>query len=168
MFLSVREMELRRVRFDATYPPGEIELGDIRQAAPMHVDGSAELVGSTQEIRVRGKLDVTVEADCDRCLETATFPISTTFDLFYRPDASDGEERELDEGEVQVGFYEGGGLELKDILREQVELALPMQRVCSDVCKGICPVCGENRNLECGCEIKPVDNRWAALKDLKI
>ena len=167
MFLSVREMELRRVRFDATYPPGEIEFDDLRQTSPLRVEGSAELVGHTQEIRVRGKLDVTVEADCDRCLETARFPISTAFDLFYRPDASDVEERELDEGEVEVGFYEGGGLELKDILREQVVLALPMQRVCSDVCKGICPVCGQNRNLkECGCQIKPSDDRWSALKNL--
>ena len=58
----------------------------------------------------------------------------------------DEEEVEIDEGEAEIGFYEDGGMELEDILREQVLLALPMQRVCSDVCKGICPVCGKNRN----------------------
>jgi uncharacterized protein len=42
-----------------------------------------------------------------------------------------------------------------------------MQRVCSDACKGICPVCGQNRNqVECGCSAKQVDDRWAALKNL--
>jgi len=46
-------------------------------------------------------------------------------------------------------------------------LALPMQRVCNDNCKGICPVCGQNRNQkDCGCHTEAVDDRWAALKQL--
>ena len=48
------------------------------------------------------------------------------------------EEVKIDAGEAEIGFYEDG-LELEDILREQVLLALPMQRVCSEACKGICP-----------------------------
>jgi uncharacterized protein len=163
-------MELRKVHFDATYPPGEIQFLDqkLRQASPLRVEGSAELLGATQEIRIRGRLTVRMEAECDRCLEIASFPLETNFDLFYRPDASEGDEVMLDEGEVEVGFYEGGGLELNDVLREQVLLALPMQRVCQEACKGICPVCGQNRNqVECGCQLRPVDDRWAALKNLK-
>mgnify|MGYP003346268385 CR=1 FL=1 len=62
---------------------------------------------------------------------------------------------------------EGAGMELEDILREQILLALPMQRVCSDVCKGICPVCGKNRNeTGCDCRLETVDDRWGALRDL--
>ena len=63
---------------------------------------------------------------------------------------------------------DGDGLQLNDILREYVILSLPMHLVCSEACLGICPVCGQNRNLRaCGCEIKPVDDRWAALKRLQ-
>ena len=61
----------------------------------------------------------------------------------------------------------GDGIELNDVLREYILLALPMQRVCSESCKGICPVCGQNRNLkECGCQLRAGDDRWAALKNL--
>ena len=75
---------------------------------------------------------------------------------------------EIDEGETEIAFYEGGGVELKDILREFVLLAMPMQRVCREDCRGICPVCGQNRNLaSCECEAKPEDDRWAALKKLQ-
>ena len=84
----------------------------------------------------------------------ASFPISTTFDLFYRPVSfiARDEEVEIDEGEAELGFYEKNGIELEDVLREQVLLALPMQRVCSESCKGICPGCGKNRNEHaCGC-----------------
>src|SRR5262249_5358046 len=122
------------------------------------------------EIRVKGRLRVTMETDCDRCLEVARFPIQSDFDLFYRPVDNlprAADEVEIHQGEIEIAFYDGGGLELKDILREHILLSMPMQRVCRDDCQGICPVCGQNRNIvQCGCEVKKVDDRWAALKNL--
>ena len=53
----------------------------------------------------------------------------------------------------RLGFYQGGGMELEDILREQILLLMPMQRICSEDCKGICPSCGKNRN-ETPCDCK--------------
>jgi uncharacterized protein len=109
--------------------------------------------------------------ECDRCLAPARFPLDAGFDLFYRPMAeiARDEEIEIDEGEAEIGFYEGGGIELEDILREQVVLALPMQRVCSEICKGICPVCGRNRNdAECDCKTQATDDRWGALRKLEL
>lgn len=174
MFFSVRELELRKAYFDVAFSPGEIEFFDskLRQASQLKAEGSVELLGNTLgEIRVKGHLSVTMESDCDRCLETALIPLEADFDLYYRPEPELGrirDEVEIDEGESQIAFYEGEGLELGDILREHILLSLPMQRVCSDACKGICPVCGQNRNLvACGCAIKPADDRWAALKNLK-
>ena len=75
---------------------------------------------------------------------------------------------EIDEGEAQLGFYQGGGMELEDILREQIVLAMPMQRVCREDCKGICPTCGSNRNeTPCDCKEDRSGSRWAALEGLK-
>jgi uncharacterized protein len=170
VFFSVQELEQRKIRFDVSIPPGEIVFdSDLRQVGPLVAQGSVELLGNTLgEIRVRGHLAVKMETDCDRCLEKAQFPIDSDFDLFYRPPSPAGhpaEEVELREGEAEIGFYEGGGLYLNDILREYVILSMPMHRICSEACQGICPVCGGNRNLrDCGCQVKPVDDRWAALK----
>src|SRR5581483_7500272 len=105
------------------------------------------------------------------CLGRAAFPVSAEFDLFYKPVDPDAavEEIAIDEGEAEMGFYELPGLVLEDILREQVLLQLPMQTVCSEDCRGICPVCGANRNeTECHCEVHPGDDRWIALKDIQI
>ena len=172
MFLSIKEMEARKVRFDETFQPGEIDFSseDMRQSSPLHAAGTAELLANTDgEVRIRGSLTVTLESECDRCLGRADFPLDASFDLFYRPsqslDAAD--EVAIDEGEAQMGFYEGAGMELEDVLREQVVLLLPMQRVCREDCKGICPVCGQNRNqVECHCHQEPADDRWAGLKNL--
>ena len=175
MFFSVKELELRKAHFDVAFPPGEISFAEhqLRQVSPLRAEGSVELLGNTLgEIRVKGRLDVVMEAECDRCLEAARLPLETGFDLFYRPEPAHthaGEEVEIDEGESQIAFYEGEGLELSDILREHILLSLPMQRVCSEACKGICPVCGGNRNqASCNCETKPADDRWAALRNLTI
>jgi uncharacterized protein len=110
-----------------------------------------------------------MEAECDRCLSQVSFPIDAPFDLFYQPMAVIAVEAEvaIDAGEAEIGFYEGDGLELEDILREQVLLMLPMQRTCRTDCKGICPVCGGNRNEDsCDCRTHPGDDRWAALRNL--
>jgi uncharacterized protein len=174
MFLSVKEMEVRKIRFDETFAPGQIDFTgeDLEQTSPLRAAGSAELLAhSDGEMRVQGRYTVEMAAECDRCLGRARFPLDAPFDLFYKPMAAIAreEEVEIDEGEAEIGFYEGGGMELEDILREQVLLALPMQRVCSDVCKGICPVCGKNRNeTTCDCRIETGDDRWGALRKLEL
>jgi len=174
MFLSVKEMELRKIRFDETFQPGQIDFTDedLEQGSPLHVAGSAELLAHSEgELRIQGHYTVEMAAQCDRCLAGARFPLDARFDLFYRPTSfiAREEEVEIDEGEAEIGFYENGGIELEEILREQLLLALPMQRVCSDDCKGICPVCGRNRNeTTCDCRIESTDDRWGALRKLEL
>lgn len=176
MLLSVKEMEVRKVRFEETFQPGQIDFsvaseGDLEQVSPLETKGSAELLAhSDGEVRVEGRYTVVMAAECDRCLGRARFSLDAGFDLFYRPMSfiAREEEVEIDAAEAEIGFYEKGGIELEDILREQVLLALPMQRVCSDQCKGICPVCGTNRNeSECQCRTDASDDRWGALRNLR-
>ncbi len=172
MFLSIKEMELRKIRFDETFAAGQIDFeGEaLTQASDLRATGMAELLAhSGGEIRIRGRFRIEVTAECDRCLGRARFPMDKAFDLFYRPAAEIAceEEVSIDEGEAEIGFYEGAGLELEDILREQVLLALPMQRICHEDCRGICPVCGKNRNeTGCHCKEAAADDRWAALRNL--
>ena len=171
MFLHIRDMEVRPIEFDLTFSPGEVDFSDtgLRQKSAMHVEGLAELLSSVQEIRLRGTLTTEMEGDCERCLEPAVAPVRWSFDLFYRPaeDVSSAGEISLKEGEVEIGFYDGDGLDLKEVLREQVLLAMPMQHLCREDCRGLCPQCGANRNLvACSCAPEVVDERWAALRRL--
>lgn len=170
MFLNVQELQFRRVPIAEVFRPGSIDFFDaqLRQVSDLEVSGSAELKAATMEIRVSGRLNVRMEADCDRCLEAASFPIALDFDLIYRPMPNAfAEEVVLTEEDTEIAFYRGLGLELADVVREQVLLALPMQRVCHPDCRGICPVCGENRNLAaCNCAAGWQDDRWAGLRRL--
>jgi uncharacterized protein len=174
MFLSVEEMALRKIRIDETFQPGQIDFSgeDLVQGSPLRVTGSAELVAHAEgEARVLGRYSVIMTAVCDRCLGRACFPLEASFDLTYHPMAEIARDEEVGIGkdEVEIGFYEGNGIELEDVLLEQVLLALPMQRVCGEACKGICPVCGGNRNeTPCNCRPEGQDERWGALSELEL
>jgi uncharacterized protein len=172
VFISLQELQQHKVRFKVDIPAGEIEFdGKVSHSSVLHTEGVAELLNhSLGEIRLQGDLQVTVDAPCDRCLEPVSLPINSPFDLVYVPasEAVEGGEDEIDEAAVEVGYYEGNGLQLNDVLREVVLLALPMQLVCSENCKGICPVCGQNRNQrECACQTAAADDRWNKLRDLR-
>jgi len=173
VFLSVQELEVKKVQFDVAFPPGEISFSDVglTQVTPLEAQGSAELLADTLgEIQIRGQLKVRMRFDCDRCLEPAEYPVDSGFDLFYRSaqEAALEEDAEIHTGETEIAFYEGDGIELKEVLREYVLLSMPMQRTCRPECQGICPTCGQDRNsVRCGCQAKRVDDRWAALKNLQ-
>ncbi len=176
MLLNIKEMEVRKLPFAETWQPGTFDLADSGavQKGPLTAQGVAELLPDTGgEVRVQGNIVADLETDCDRCLGRASFHLETPFDLFYCPAekvrAGAEEEVALDEGAAEMGFYELPGLELDDIVREQVLFQLPMQRLCKDDCLGICPVCGANRNEKsCTCEAHPGDDRWAALKEIAV
>ncbi len=172
MFYSVRDLELRKAQFDVSIEPGVIDFLDanLRQAGPVAAQGTVELVPySTGDIQMRGQFRVRMESDCDRCLEPAQFDVENNLAILFKPssETEEDEEAELAEGETDVAFYDGDGVLLEDVVREQIVLALPIKLVCKEDCQGLCPVCGENWNLrECECERTPVDVRWSALQEL--
>lgn len=171
MFFSITELEHHPILFDVLYQPGEIALPeDLRQVGGLSAVGRTELLRNTLgEIRIRGHLKAQVEGVCDRCLEPALVNVDADFDLYYRPVVRtvNHAEIQLEDGEIDLGFYEGEGVELADALREQILLSLPMQLFCRPDCKGLCPYCGANRNVsQCGCRPPLGDPRWAKLRDL--
>ena len=67
--------------------------------------------------------------------------------------------------DLETDVYQHGQLDLTALLETETSLALPMKPLCREGCRGLCPVCGGNRNVTaCACETRVPDPRWAALK----
>ncbi|MFB3922303.1 MAG: DUF177 domain-containing protein [Terriglobia bacterium] len=167
MLITLQELELHRIVISKAYAPGSLDFhgADFRQAAPLQVEATAELVGS--EIRIRGHLRTRVEASCDRCLGRVEIPVDRDFDLFYRSmkTIARDEEVEVPEDELEIAFHSGDGIQLTDVLTEQVILAMPMKVVCRPDCLGLCPTCGADRNREtCNCPEPVKPSPFDALK----
>jgi uncharacterized protein len=170
MFLDVKDLAVRKQVIRKSYAPGSIDYqtAEIKQTSPLEVNATAELLDG--QIRVAGNIETKVELVCARCLEPVVDEVSRSFDLFYSPLPKDEkpEEARLKEDDAEIGFYEGEGLFLADVLREQVLLALPMKAICRSDCRGLCPNCGANLNHEeCRCETHATDPRLAPLARLK-
>jgi uncharacterized protein len=178
MFLEIKELEAHAVDFDEHIAPGVIDFGsEVRQKGNLDTSGRAQLVREQhgkreqiEDIRVAGDFSAQMELLCARCLEPIDQVVSRKFDLLYRPQGADAGKEELSvtAAEAEVSYYQGDGLLLEDVLREQVLLALPLKAICREDCKGLCPHCGKNLNQEqCQCAEPHEDPRWSALKDIR-
>lgn len=168
MRITLAELELHRVTASENYLPGALDYhgAEFRQTEPLRINVSAELAGT--EIRIQGHLATRLECNCDRCLAVVQLPVDCDFDLFYRPlqTIAKEEEIEIPKDEMEVGFYSGDGIELADVATEQVILSVPMKLVCRPDCRGLCPVCGVNRNLTpCNCAPPKRDSPFASLQE---
>jgi DUF177 domain-containing protein len=178
MFLDIKELELHPLDFEEELQPDAIDLGgEARQRGPLKASGRAEVVEehhgkhqTIKDLRLRGKLSAQLELQCARCLDPVPQDIKREFELLYRPLGADAGRDELSvtDAEAEIGYYQGEGLLLEDVLREQVLLALPLKVTCGEECKGLCPQCGKNLNQEqCSCSTAVEDPRWAALKEVR-
>jgi uncharacterized protein len=178
MFIDIHELELHPVDFREELQPDVIDLGsDVRQCTALKASGHADLVEEhhgkhkiIQDIRIAGELATRLEVSCARCLEPVEQEVARKFDLLYRPQGSDARAEELSvtDAEAEIGYYQGDGVELNDVLREQVLLALPLKVLCREDCRGLCPHCGQDLNkAQCSCTGKLEDPRWAALKSIR-
>ena len=168
VLFTVEELEHHPIAVSTAYAPGALGYhgAEFRQSSPLNVNAVAELVGA--EIRVRGHLGTHLAASCDRCLAAVDIPVEQDFDLIYRPLTSIAREEEIEvsDDEADVAFYSGEGVDLADVVQEQVILAVPMKIVCRAECLGLCPVCGANRNVEhCHCSTRRDDSPFASLKE---
>src|SRR5262249_22692381 len=114
-------------------------------------------------------IDAGVELECDRCLKPISLPVKADYKLEYitNKDYEAGHAAELTEAELDLSVFNGESLDVDELVREQLLLAVPGHVLCSDDCKGICSNCGKELNLgACDCETKQIDPRWAALKKL--
>src|SRR5260370_38668293 len=156
MFLDIKELELHPVDFTEELQPDVLDLGEaIRQRTPLKASGCREVVEEhhgkhkvIKDIRVRGRIAASLGLNCARCLEPVGQDVSREFELLYRPLGVDAgrEEISVTDSEAEIGYYQGEGLLLEDVLREQVLLALPLKVTCREDCKGRCLHCGKNLN----------------------
>jgi DUF177 domain-containing protein len=158
VFISLEELEIHRVVVAETYATGALNYrgASFKQLGPLKVSATAELAG--QEIHIKGHIGGRLEGECDRCLTKVEIPVERDMDLYYRElkTIAREEEVEVPAGELNVGFFSGGGIAVEDVVCEQVILSVPMKVVCGADCRGLCPVCRADRNrVQCGCREQP-------------
>lgn len=153
-------------------PAEGVDVDSPLQAGEVHLEGEASFAlqaggtlrcrlerGDDETVHVRGHLAAGLGLECGRCLGSFLHSVEQDLDLFYLPHREDAEEEdevELADREMVVAYYQGGRLDLGEMIREQFFLGLPLKRLCREDCRGLCPACGTNRNTA-SCDCVPED-----------
>ena len=121
-----------------------------------------------EAVLVRGRLRARVPQLCGRCLEAYTATVAPEVDARFVPSPRGrGEERELGADDLETDVYDKGVVDLTALLETETTLLLPMKPLCREDCRGLCPICGGNRNTTaCHCGVRVADPRWAPLRSL--
>ena len=169
MRIELVNLEHGRRDFAHVYQPDELGALDDRVTLvePATVTGKVRLAGV--EVFVNGHIETRAQVECDRCLQNVELPVSADFDLQYisGSEYESSLTAELTEDEMSVAVFDGETIDVDEIVKEQILLAVPTRTLCRPDCKGICPDCGIDRNTgDCACGKDEVDPRWAALKNL--
>ncbi len=123
---------------------------------------------------VEGELHGLLVHECVRCLEAFDRPADISFLALYKDverrgvTGREGDDVEGEPGPEADDYYPVvmRRIELHDALREHVILSAPMQPLCSEGCRGLCQVCGHNRNMKaCECEEGKTESPFAVLRD---
>ena len=124
---------------------------------------------------VQGTFSTRVRLACSRCLKDFETMLTSTFELTYVKevpgllDVLDEREVELKVEEIGLMYFKGEEINLHQGIQEQVVMAFPLQPLCDENCKGLCPQCGLDLNRgDCGCARGPGANPFAVLKNLKL
>lgn len=148
-------------RFEEGFSPIDLG-GDLLQfPSPVVVEGTATNVESG--ILVDSNIKTTIVVDCDRCLK----PVATSVDIRAIEQFVTAAETVVGtDEEKEFRIYKGNTIDLRDMVEENILLSVPMKVLCSDMCKGLCSLCGTDFNVkECNCSKEDVDPRMEKLKD---
>lgn len=129
-------------------------------------EGVARLLRTTETILTRLRGVTRVRLECGRCLEPFAAEIEIEAEEQFRPslDIITGRPIRDTGDDAALIIDEHHILDLSELVRQAILLALPLTPLCREDCAGLCPVCGNNRNLEpCQCESDAIDSRWSSL-----
>ena len=123
---------------------------------PVSLEG--EVIKEQDIYYVEGTGSVGICMPCSRCLEPVELSVDFKLNEKFGNNAGDDEEIET---------FLGDSIDLSSAVMRNILAVMPMKVVCSDDCKGLCPVCGQNLNVkDCGCDATYVDPRFESLRSL--
>ncbi len=131
---------------------------DISFDAPVTL--KATLTNTGGLLKLDGILETHYKGKCSKCLKE----VEADLKLKIRETIVNGEKFHED---IEAYTYEGKFVDLDRVIKDNIILSLPMRLLCRENCKGVCPVCGRDRNIEdCGCSQDDLNPKMEVLKKL--
>jgi uncharacterized protein len=171
VFIEIEDLKEEPLHVHHVFPIREIMFSheDAELSEPVTID--FVLTHWDRDLRIAGSVETSILFRCSRCMKDFCKPFVANFDLTYLPQQkmpSENAEIELKYEEMEVEYYNGIVFDVNVMVLEQIELAMPMQYVCREDCKGLCYKCGADLNEgECLCKKETSDSRLSVLLEFQ-
>lgn len=159
----------KRIRYEMEEPPIEDEESGLKCVAL--IKGEVTFSNSGRHVVARGSFSTAIELECARCLEKfrveVASPIEEELELPVGLVEQEAEKAEGPVEEESERLFVDNILDLTELLRQDILLAVPIKPVCSEDCKGLCPHCGKNLNQgPCECPPGEIGSALVELRSL--
>lgn len=130
---------------------------EIKFLAPIEVKGTLSTLGN--EISLNAEAKVKIELSCSRCLENFDRDMEFSIEEKFSNDDANKDDDSI--------FIDSDVIDITEIIENNIILYLPIRRLCTESCRGLCQNCGTNLNHStCNCGDEDIDPRLAKLKEL--
>ena len=142
----------------------------FKSCSPLSLNLSFSLLG--EKILIEGSFQTTITINCVSCLSEYKQSLEAGFRYILWPQSTSPveAEQELQQEDMEIGYYQGGVIDVRPLVSEQIYLALPQNPHCREECRGLCQKCGANLNeKQCACSVtdEVKNSPFAVLKKLK-
>lgn len=111
---------------------------------PIKADITGALIYTGEDYIVKGNIETDLEMECDRCSDSFRDHLVIPFEEEYTS--------QFDDEHWERNLLQGDYIDLKELIEDNILLYLSNKKLCKPDCKGLCPICGTNRNRQdCAC-----------------
>ena len=139
----------------------------LLEISPVRLSGRVSRIEAGFSLEAR--VVFTGRLECSRCLAGYPFALDEAFSLllYKRPECRP--ERRRSTGKISTSpSTTSETLPVAPIAEERIQLAIPMKPLCREECLGLCPQCGQDRNLSpCDCRARRSTRAGSALKEFR-
>jgi uncharacterized protein len=158
---------------ERAYHIDETVAGAGDDGAPVDVRGHVRLMRTNRGLLAYGELDARARGACSRCLRPVETPVHLTIEEEFLPTVDVATGQPLPRQDDDAGAYfeidAHHHVDLTEAVRQTLVMNEPMRPLCRPDCAGLCTRCGADLNEgRCACPEEPADDRWAALRGLKL
>ncbi|GAA1682573.1 YceD family protein [Fodinicola feengrottensis] len=154
---------MRLFQVDVPAPAGlGLDMIAVPEGALLDLDLRLEVV--SEGVYASGTVTAPLAGECGRCLEAIdTEVVVDVQELFVFPDSTTAETTD----EEELPRLKDDTIDLEEVVRTAIVLALPPNPLCQPDCAGLCPDCGGRwDDLPDDHSHDLADPRWAALQAL--
>lgn len=155
----------------------DVQESTLKEAFSQKVN--LELKKLQDVVFLKGQSDLHLGLLCSRCANPFHFHLVQPFQSLFTKNnqwnsVASGQHTletsfQSEDSGLEMDFLEKDYIVVDDVLKEQIYLGIPFQPLCQKECKGICPTCGQDQNIQqCQCHRIRNSVLAQALKKIRI